>query len=225
MKNLMDKFYGFSEMIFFSLKLNLAVIAGTITGLFFLGIGPALQAGHHMAKLEHQKRSLPFFKTYVGYYRDNFISANRIYLPLILLCGIPSYVVGECMIPYLTTPFIVMLAISQIIICGAVITALPLVEFYEIKPSRTVTTALKFMTHSPISCILSLIVSGLCLMAVYVIPALTIVIIGLWSYLNMGLYLRFFEENEKRVASRNEESTTNPDVLEAVIKTPTLENK
>ncbi|HIY58745.1 MAG TPA: DUF624 domain-containing protein [Candidatus Tetragenococcus pullicola] len=218
MKSNTKKIYAAADLITFILELNLALVVGIIVGFVILGIGPSLQASHHMAKLRHQQKSLPFFKTFFSYYKEIFWQANQLILPLEIFYVAPMIVLLTQHGDSLSRGLSIVLLISIVIGTMTVLTLFPMVEFYKVKTSRYVISASRFITYNPIGCLIALGCLALCLYVVKLFPGVTLFIFGLAVYLNMGFYLRFFEQNEEKVQKSQKEASLETNSLKGVLE-------
>lgn len=205
MKPSMKKLYGATDWITFILELNVAIVLGTICGCIVLGIGPSLQAGHHMAKLRHQQKSMPFFKTFCRYYKKVFKSANLIMVPVEFIYILPLGLILKQNGADLSRGFAIVLLISLVLVVMTLLTLFPMYEFYQLKTNQYFVSALRFISYNPIGCLLALLATALCVYLITLFPGVTLFIFGVAVYLNMGLYLRFFEQNEEKVQKTQQE--------------------
>lgn len=218
MKSNTKKIYAAADLITFILELNLALVVGTIVGLVVLGIGPSLQASHHMAKLRYQQKSLPFFKTFFSYYKEFFWQANQLILPLEIFYVAPMIVLLTQHGDTLSRGLSIILLISIVIGTMTVLTLFPMVEFYKVKTSRYLLSAFRFITYNPIGCLIALGCLALCLYVIKLFPGVTLFIFGLAVYLNMGFYLHFFEQNEEKIQKSQKEASLETNSLKGVLE-------
>lgn len=203
------KIYASAELIFYCLRINLCVLLGILMGGVLLGIGPGIQAGFHLAKLDIRKQGVPVLRTYLSYYKANFWRSNRIFGPILLIFGLPTIMVQLFVVTDLTIKGLVLYIISQCILITVVMTMFAMYEFYEIPAKRYFGFSLKFLTYQPVGSLLGLLWFGICSTVTLLLPGLLpFVSIGIWIYGTMGLYLKFFEENEQKVAAAAAEETS-----------------
>ena len=183
------KIYASAELIFYCLRINLCVLLGILMGGVLLGIGPGIQAGFHLAKLDIRKQGVPVLRTYLSYYKENFWRSNRIFGPILLIFGLPTVMVQLFVVTDLTIKGLVLYIISQCILITVVMTM--------------------FAMYQPVGSLLGLLWFGICSTVTLLLPGLLpFVSIGIWIYGTMGLYLKFFEENEQKVAAAAVEETS-----------------
>ncbi|TNV69724.1 YesL family protein [Trichococcus shcherbakoviae] len=195
-----EKLYNGTEKIYDCLRLNSAVILGTLLGLGIFGLAPSLQAAHHVAKSIHQQKGINFYSSFFTYYRKHFIPSNKIFLSITLLYGLPMLAVQQLFLPHFGTGALLVFLVSQGAMLATLNTLFAMYEFYELPIRSYFPSALKFLTYNPFGCLLALLWLGICSTVSYLLPGLLpFLSIGVWVYGNMGLYLKYFEDNEDKV--------------------------
>lgn len=195
-----DKLYYGTEKIYDCLRLNSAILLGTLLGLGIFGLAPSIQAAHHVAKAIHRQQGIHFYSSFFSYYRQHFISSNKIFLAIAVLYGLPMLVAQHLLLPHFGTGSLLVFLLSQGAMLAALNTLFAMYEFYELPDRNYFFSALKFITYNPFGCMLALLWLGLCSTITYLLPGLLpFLSIGVWVYGNMGLYLKYFEDNEDKV--------------------------
>ena len=195
-----NKLYNGTEKIYDCLRLNSAVILGTLLGFGIFGLAPSLQAAHHVAKAIHRQQGMNLYSNFFSYYRKHFISSNRIFLAIVVLYRLPMLAVQQLFLPQLGTAALLVFLLSQGAMVATVNTLFAMYEFYELPIRSYFPSALKFLTYNPFGCLLALLWLGICSTVSYMLPGLLpFLSIGVWVYGNMGLYLKYFEDNEEKL--------------------------
>ncbi len=190
--------------------LNVCWLAFSLLGGVVLGVAPASVAVAQSVRERGQGRSGNTVTTFARTWRREFVGANLALLPQLLLLVVLgwNYLAFSAAGPAASAPRLATLA--GLLLVATVGCWLPaLYVHYDLPRSRFLLTALRFTLARPVPSVLQLFVLAVVGYASYRLPALVpFLSVGAWLYLASWLALRFFAENEARLAGTHDDTPT-----------------
>lgn len=200
-----QKAYQAADFVFYCLLINVTVIIGALVGGIIFGLAPSVQAGFHVAKKTLKQESPPFFQTFFGYYRRNFWRSNRLGLPIILFYLCPMVVIQQGFLAALTQTGLILLIVSQCVAIAVINTLLSMYEYYVLPTKKYLGASLRFLFFQPIGTFLGVLWFGICSTISFFLPGLLpFLSIGMWIIGTMGIYLKLFDENERKLKQQKD---------------------
>ncbi|MVA75400.1 DUF624 domain-containing protein [Auraticoccus sp. F435] len=190
--------------------LNVLWLAFTLLGAVVLGIAPATVAAAHCVRERTAGRLHRPVSTFARTWRAELVGANLALLPQLLLLVVLgwNYVAYSAAGPAASAPRLATLAALLLVV--TVGCWLPgMYVHYDMPRRRFLLTALRFTLAKPIPSVLQLFVLAVLGYLSYRLPPLLpAVSVGAWLYLSTWLALRFFAENEARLADPDDPTPT-----------------
>lgn len=199
MSRWLERLSGAAETVVWMFRLNLWWWLFTALGLGILGAAPATAAAAVVVRRRGEGEVVRL-GDFAGCYRREFVRAN-------LSLG-PGLVVGALLINNLrwfagrgTLP--TMITVAALVLLGITSCYLgPLYAVYDLPRSRYLLMALRITLARPLWSLLMALVTAAVLFACAKVPILTAGVgMGVWLHACTWLGLRFFAENERRLAS------------------------
>ena len=200
-----EKIYRVLSLVYSCAILNVLFIGGVLAGMGIFGFGPSLIASHQLAKDYYEGKWDRPFRKFVAIYKKEFISANRILLPLTGL--IIFYLVDIFLLNQLgwmnnQVIAILFLLISFVILTHLNVTA-PIYTFYHLESKRFHRTVFRYSLLNIAPSLLGIAWSILCIGVSLTIPGLIpFFSFGAWIFGIHGIYLQSFVRNEELLASK-----------------------
>lgn len=183
--------------------LNAMWLAFTLLGGVLFGAGPATVAACILVR--RRSRGEPVgLRDFAAVWRREFLRGSVVVLPVyaVVFLLFTNYAYFSAMGPQAGVPRLVTLA-ALLLALGAGSYVAPMYAHYDLKPSKYLTSAMRFALGRPLSTIILLFVLAVLAFASAVMPVLPAVIsIGGWWQVSTWLCLRFFQENEDQLAAR-----------------------
>ena len=194
------KIYEILDIIYMGIIVNALFLIGTLAGGIIFGLGPSLIAANHLSKKYFEGKWDKPMRTFIYYYKKEFKRANRIMLPFQALTII--YVADVYLLEVIgwnqqlavnlifTTISLVLLAYFSLI--G------PIYTFYDMSGKEFHRTTIQFAFRNSAPLLLGLVWLGICMAISSAVPGLIpFLSIGIWIFINQGIYLQIFERNER----------------------------
>ena len=199
-KTLTGKIYEILEIIYMGMIVNALFLIGTLAGGIIFGLGPSLIAANHLSKKYFEGKWDKPMRTFIYYYKKEFKRANRIMLPFQAVAII--YIADVYLLEVIgwnqqlavnlifTTISLVLLAYFSLI--G------PIYTFYDMSGKEFHRTTIQFAFRNSAPLLLGLVWLGICMAISSALPGLIpFLSIGIWIFINQGIYLQIFERNER----------------------------
>lgn len=199
-KTVTGKIYEILEIIYMGMIVNALFLIGTLAGGIIFGLGPSLIAANHLSKKYFEGKWDKPIRTFIRYYKKEFKRANRIMLPFQAVAII--YIADVYLLEVIgwnqqlavnlifTTISLVLLAYFSLI--G------PIYTFYDMSGKEFHRTTIQFAFRNSAPLLLGLVWLGICMAISSALPGLIpFLSIGIWIFINQGIYLQIFERNER----------------------------
>lgn len=200
--------------------LNVCWLAFSLLGGVVLGVAPASVALAHCVRERVQGRSSDVVATFARTWRRELVGANLALLPQLALLVVLgwNYLAFSAAGPGASAPRLATLA--GLLLVATVGCWLPaMYVHYDLPRRRLLLTALRFTLARPVPSVLQLFLLATVAYASYRLPALVpFLSVGAWLYLASWLALRFFAENEARLAGTHDDT---PPTNERALGLPT----
>lgn len=189
--------------------LNAMWLGFTVLGGVAFGAGPATVAACVVARRRMRGESI-HFRDFAAAWRREFVRGSIVVLPVVaaILLLYTNYVYFSALGPGATGPRLVTLA-ALVLALGAGSYVAPMYAHYDLPLRRYVPRAMRFALSRPASTIILLFVFASFAFVTAVMPVLLAVITaGGWWQASTWLCVRFFQENEDRLAAAREPAGT-----------------
>lgn len=173
----------------------------TLLGLGLFGAGPATAAAA-IAVRRHGQGEAVRFTDLVRTYRTEFVGANLIFTPpFIMLALLTANLLWFAERPGLLV--LQVITVAAMVIIGVAYCLLgPLYAFYDLPRRRYFTRAIRITLAWPHRSVMMIVVTAAIAFAgSKIIMLIPVVAVGLWLHTCTWLGLRFFAENERRLAA------------------------
>lgn len=196
------RLYEATGEVWWAIRLNLLWTAFTLLGGVVLGIGPATVAAYTLARRHARGESFPALPAFLDVYRRQFVRGTTL---LLAVLGVSVFLVGDYLYFAARGPSAVAPRLATLVALAAVVVIvaylLPMVVHYDLRASAFLPKASLFALSRPASSALLLFVFLAVVQVTATYPVLALVIsVGGWIQLDTWLCLRFFAENEERIA-------------------------
>jgi uncharacterized membrane protein YesL len=182
--------------------LNALWLAFTLLGLVLLGLGPATVTACILARRRMRGepvRLLDFAVTW----RGQLLRGTAVVLPVaaLIVVLLSNYGFFSALGPAATVPRLVTLALL-VLTLGAGAYIGPMYAHYDLPLRSYFTTSVRFALARPAATVILLLVALVLAFATVALPVLLVTVsIGAWLHTSTWLCVRFFEENENRLAA------------------------
>lgn len=191
------RLYEVTDVVLWTMRLNLLWMVFTAAGGVVLGVGPATVAAYTLARRHAHGESFHAWPAFWTEYRREFGRGSVLVLPLLAVAGVNYLSFESGTVPRVATSG----AVIAVIVIAAY--ALPMAVHYDLPVGAYVPKALLFALTRPAATILLLFVLAAVVFATVTFPLLAMVIsVGGWIQLDTWLCLRFFAENEARLHAK-----------------------
>jgi uncharacterized membrane protein YesL len=187
--------------IAWSCALNALWIAFTLLGGVVLGIGPATVTACILTRRRMRGESV-HLRDFAAVWRAELLRGTAVILPVAaaMVLLLSNYAYFSALGPGATGPRLVTLA-AFVLAVGAGAHVGPMYAHYDIALRSYPVRALRFALARPASTIVLLLVFASLAFATAAAPVLLLTVsIGAWLHASTWLCVRFFEENEDRLA-------------------------
>ena len=181
--------------------LNAMWLAFTLLGGVLLGAGPATVAACVLARRRMRGESI-HFGDFASVWRREFVRGSIVVLPVLAAVVLlyTNYVYFSALGPQASGARLVTLA-ALVLALGAGSYVAPMFAHYDLRLRQYLPKAMRFALGRPVSTIILLFVLTAFAFASAVMPVLLAVItFGGWWQTSTWLCVRFFQENEDRLA-------------------------
>jgi uncharacterized membrane protein YesL len=190
-----------TDTVLWVLKLNGYWWLFTLLGLGLFGIGPATATGAILVRRRNRGESTGLRATW-QIYRTEFVSANLVLTPAWLLAGLLASNLGWFAAGTAAAPWWITLAALAFVVTVLCFLA-PLYACYDLPRRRYLLTAIKIALARPLwGVLMSLITVALVFASSKIVILAPVLAVGVWLHTTSWLGLRFFAENEDRLAAR-----------------------
>lgn len=182
--------------------LNAMWLGFTLLGGVVLGIGPASVAACVVVRRRMRGESIQF-GGFAAVWRKEFLRGSAVVLPLfaVLMLLYTNYAYFSMLGPQASVARLVTLA-GLVLALGAGSFAVPMYAHYDLRLYQYLPRAVRFALARPLSTLILLFVLAAFAFASAVMPVLPVVIsFGAWWQASTWLCVRFFQENEDRLAA------------------------
>ncbi|HEX6685610.1 MAG TPA: DUF624 domain-containing protein [Candidatus Limnocylindrales bacterium] len=189
--------------------LNAMWLGFTALGGVGLGAGPATVAACVVARRRMRGESI-HFRDFAAVWRREFLRGSVVVLPVVAVVMLlyTNYLYFSALGPGATGPRLVTLA-ALVLALGAGSYVAPMYAHYDLPLRRYLPRAMRFALGRPASTFILLFVFASFAFVTAVMPVLLAVIaIGGWWQASTWLCVRFFQENEDRLAASTEPERT-----------------
>lgn len=186
--------------------LNAMWLAFTLLGGVLFGAGPATVAACTAVRRRIRGESVRLHD-FAAVWRREFLRGSLVLLPVFVVVFLlySNYMYFSALGPQASVPRLVTLA-ALVFTLGAASYVAPMFAHYDLRPYKYLTSAMRFALARPLSTFLLLFVLAAFAFATAVMPVLAAVIsFGGWWQASTWLCLRFFQENEDRLAGLSSE--------------------
>lgn len=181
--------------------LNAMWLAFTLLGGVLLGVGPATIAACVLARRRMRGESI-HFGDFASVWRREFVRGSLVVLPVMVVVVLlfTNYVYFSALGPQAGGARLVTLA-ALVLALGAGSYVAPMFAHYHLRPHQYLSKAMRFALGRPVSTIILLFILTAFAFASAVMPVLlAVVTFGGWWQASTWLCVRFFQENEDRLA-------------------------
>jgi uncharacterized membrane protein YesL len=181
--------------------LNAMWLAFTLLGGIVLGIGPATAAACILSRRRLRDESI-HLRDFAAVWRREFVRGTVVVLPVVavVLLLLSNYAYFSMLGPGASGPRLVTLA-ALVLAIGAASYVGPMYAHYELPLRSYLPKAMRFALARPASTIILLFVFAALAFVTAAVPVLiALVSIGAWLHASTWLCVRFFQENEDRLA-------------------------
>lgn len=182
--------------------LNALWLAFTLLGLVFLGFGPATVTACVLTR--RRMRGEPVrLRDFAVTWRGQLLRGTAVVLPVAALVVVllSNYGLFSALGPAATVPRLATLALL-VLTLGAGAYIGPMYAHYDLPLRSYFTTSLRFALARPASTVVLLLILVALAFATVALPVLLMTVsIGAWLHTSTWLCVRFFDENENRLAA------------------------
>ena len=189
--------------IAWSCALNGLWIAFTLLGGVVLGIGPATVTACVLTRRRMRGESVRL-RDFAAAWRAELFRGSLVVLPVVVVTTLllANYAFFSALGPRATPARLATLA-AFLLVLGAGAYLGPMYAHYDLPLRSYATSALRFALRRPVPTIVLLAVFATIAFATAAMPVLLLTVsIGAWLQASTWLCVRFFEENEDRLAER-----------------------
>jgi uncharacterized membrane protein YesL len=191
--------------------LNALWLAFTLLGGVLFGIGPATVAACVVARRRLRGESI-YLRDFASVWRKEFLRGSIVVVPVIAVVGLlfTNYAFFSALGPQASGARLVTLA-ALVLAIGAGSYVAPMYAHYDLHPLRVLPKAMRFALGRPVSTFILLFVFAAFAFASAVMPVLlALFTFGGWWQASTWLCVRFFQENEDRLAGPRETPAPQP---------------
>jgi uncharacterized membrane protein YesL len=182
--------------------LNAMWLMFTLLGGVVLGAGPATVAACVLVRRRVRGESVGL-RDFAAVWRRELLRGSIVVLPVfaVVLLLYTNYLHFSALGPQAGLPRLVTLA-ALVLTLGAGSYVAPMYAHYDLRPHKYLSSAMRFALGRPLSTLILLFVLAALAFVTAVMPVLLAVVsIGAWWQASTWLCLRFFQENEDRLAT------------------------
>lgn len=219
--SLAARLYAASSMLAWCAALNALWLMFTLLGGVVLGIGPATVAACILTRRRMRGESI-HLRDFASIWRQEFFRGSAVVLPVAAVTVLLwwNYAFFSALAPAAGPARLATLAAFAVAV-GAGAYVAPMYAHYHLPLPVYPLKALRMALARPASTVLLLLVFTALAFATAAVPLLLLTLsVGVWLQTSTWLCVRFFEENEHRLANRGKARTAGPDLLAALPSEP-----
>jgi uncharacterized membrane protein YesL len=192
--------------------LNALWLAFTLLGAVVLGVGPATVAACVLARRRTRGEAVGP-RDFAVTWRAELVRGNVVILPIVALTAVAlsNYAFFSALGSGATVPRLATLALLVLTIAAGAYVG-PMYAYYDLPVRRYFFSAVRFALVRPASTVILLFVLAALAFATTAAPVLLVTVsVGAWLHTSTWLCVRFFEENEDRLATETENRLADED--------------
>lgn len=202
MRSVFWKMYAAMDTIVYWCKLNIAFLLSVLMGGIIFGIAPGLLTITQMVRQNQLKEHPPFIATYWHEYWRAFKTGNLVLLPVMVALSSAIYLLFGYH-GHLPMAMMIALVISAVLLLMMIMVITAMYAYYQLSWRRFMRQALVFVGYNFLILLIPLIWLYICYTISMLVPGLLLFFsFGVWAYLNMGIFAKIFDDNERKVQTR-----------------------
>jgi uncharacterized membrane protein YesL len=199
------RLHGACSVIVWCAVVNALVLVFTALGGVVLGLGPALIAAYVLTRRTLRGDAVRPLRDFTSVWRREFVRGNAVMLPPLLAAALlwANYSYFTALGPQASVArSATLIALIAVVGIGAILG--PMYAHYALPLRAYLPMAAKFALAHPASTIILLFVFTTLAFVSAVFPVIAVMVsLGGWVHVSTWLCLRFFAENDDRLADQN----------------------